>query len=268
MSTTVLRFGAKGKEVKRLQQALADRGFKPGAIDGDFGGGTEAALMAFQHSQGLLVDGVAGARSQAALGLIDDAALPSATGQMSVQVASRMCPFTPLSNIKANLPVVMDSLGRHGLQDRTMVLMAVASIRAETESFLPISEGRSKFNTSPAGAPFDLYDHRRDLGNQGSPDGQRYRGRGFIQLTGRFNYAKFGPMLDPPQDLVAHPELANASDIAADLLTLFLKSRELNIKDALLHGNLQAARRLVNGGSHGLDRFSEAYRTGDAMLPR
>jgi len=58
---------------------------------------------------------------------------------------------------------------------------------------LPISEFKSKFNTSPNGHPFDLYDNRRkDLGNQGKPDGKRYRGRGFIQLTGRFNYNKHG----------------------------------------------------------------------------
>ena len=36
-----------------------------------------------------------------------------------------------------------------------MVLMALATIRAETESFEPISEGKSKFNTSPGGRPFD-----------------------------------------------------------------------------------------------------------------
>lgn len=62
-----------------------------------------------------------------------------------------------------------------------MTLMAVATIRAEAESFLPISEGRSRFSTSPSGHPFDLYDKRRDLGNRGSPDGERYRGRGFVQ---------------------------------------------------------------------------------------
>ena len=43
--------------------------------------------------------------------------------------------------------------------------------------------------------------------------------------------------------------------------------REVQIKDALLNGNLQAARRLVNGGLNGLDRFSEAYRIGDSLLP-
>jgi putative chitinase len=266
MSTTTLRLDDKGPAVKALQTALSAHGFNPGKIDGDFGGGTLAAVVAFQNSEGLLADGVAGPRTQAALGLTASAELPDASGQMTVQIAARMCPVTPLSNIKANLPVVLDSLKSFGLSHRVMVLMAVATIRAETESFLPISEGRSRFNTSPSGHAFDLYDARRDLGNRGAPDGERYRGRGFVQLTGRFNYAKYGPRLNPAIDLEAHPELANASKVAADLLSIFLADRELQIKDALMHGNLQAARRLVNGGVHGLDRFSEAYRIGDSLM--
>lgn len=267
MSAAVLRLGDQGREVKALQRALLARGFNPGLADGEFGGGTLAALLAFQRSEAMLADGVAGPRTLAALGLIDTPALPDVGAQMTVQVASRMCPATPLANIKANLPVVLDSLRAKGLVHRTMTLMAVASIRAETESFLPVSEGRSRFNTSPSGHAFDLYDNRRDLGHRGAPDGERYRGRGFIQLTGRFNYNKYGPRLQPPLDLEAQPELANASKVAADLLSLFLGEREMQIKDALLHGNLQAARRLVNGGVHGLDRFSDAYKIGDSLLP-
>ena len=261
---TVLQFGSRGAAVKLLQQALLREGFSPGAIDGEFGPGTQAAVLAFQQSRQMLADGIAGPRTQAALGLVESAELPSVTGELSVEVASRMCPFTPLKNIKANLPFVLGALEDRGLGHRAMTLMAVATIRAETESFLPISEGMSRFNTSPSGHPFDLYDRRSDLGNTGAPDGERFRGRGFVQLTGRFNYTRFGALLN--LDLVNHPELANASEVAAALLALFLQSRELQIKDALLHGNLQAARRLVNGGLHGLDRFSAAYRTGDALL--
>ena len=264
---TVLRFGDSGADVKRLQQALLDLGFNPGAIDGQFGGGTLAAVMALQHSQGLLADGVAGPRTQSALGLAASPLLADTTAGFTVQIAGQMCPFTPLAHIKSNLPVLLQALSRRGLHDRTMALMAVATIRAETESFLPVSEGPSRFNTSPSGHPFDLYDRRRDLGNRGAPDGARFRGRGFVQLTGRHNYATYGPRLNPAADLLAHPELANASDIAADLLCLFLGDRELQIKDALMHGNLQAARRLVNGGVHGLARFSDAYRIGDGLLP-
>jgi len=54
-----------------------------------------------------------------------------------------------------------------GLADKDMVLMGLATIRAETAGFEPISEGKSIFNTSPGGHPFNLYDNRKDLGNRG-----------------------------------------------------------------------------------------------------
>src|SRR5512144_419828 len=115
MGDETLRMGDEGSAVKDLQQALLQHGFNPGLIDGDFGTGTQAAVLAFQQSRQLLADGVAGPRTQFALGLAESADLPDATGQMTVQVASRMCPFTPLSHIKANLPAVLASLTRAGL---------------------------------------------------------------------------------------------------------------------------------------------------------
>jgi len=177
-----------------------------------------------------------------------------------------MFPVTPVANISANLPPVLDALVGANMPDKLMVLMALGTIRAETESFQPISEGQSRFNTSPSGHPFDLYDHRQDLGNQGPPDGSRFCGRGFVQLTGRFNYAKYGEALGLADRLVKKPELANQPDIAARILSAFLKDKERPIKEALLESDLKRVRRLVNGGSHGLQRFSEAYAIGDRLL--
>jgi Putative peptidoglycan binding domain/CHAP domain len=56
-----------GAPVRELQQALKDAGFDPGPIDGDFGPQTRAALMRFQASKGLEVDGVAGPKTWGAL---------------------------------------------------------------------------------------------------------------------------------------------------------------------------------------------------------
>jgi len=267
VNSTVLKAGDSGDDVTALQNALAAHHFSPGNVDGQFGSATTAAVIAFQNSNGMLADGIAGPRTLFALGLVADDTLPDSTGAFSVQVVSQMFPVTPIANIRANLPPVLEAMVRCSLQDRTLVLVALGTIRAETEAFVPVSEGVSPYNTSPGQSPFDLYDYRRDLGNQGPPDGQRFCGRGYVQLTGRANYQEFGPKLSTPVDLVANPELANRPDIAAELLALFIGSRALSIKDALMHGNFQAARRLVNGGTNGLERFTDAYQTGQRLIP-
>ena len=56
---TELARGAKGEEVKVLQQRLKDLGFLTGSVDGDFGGGTERAISAFQSQHELPVTGIA-----------------------------------------------------------------------------------------------------------------------------------------------------------------------------------------------------------------
>ncbi len=261
-----LKEGSSGAEVRKLQEKLKERGFNPGLIDGDFGSGTKAAVMAFQKSEGLLADGVAGPRTQTALGLTADATLPSAIPGVTVVIVSKMFPHTKLDNIKTNLPIVLNGLAQKALADKPMVLMALATIRAETESFQPISEGESRFNTSPGGHPFDLYDKRSDLGNRGNGDGDRFKGRGFIQLTGRSNYEIHGQAIGMGDQLAQNPNLANDPDIAAKLLASFLKAKERAIKEALVERNLTLARKLVNGGSHGLDRFTDAYNIGDGLI--
>jgi peptidoglycan L-alanyl-D-glutamate endopeptidase CwlK len=261
-----MRVGDQGAGVKRLQRALSKAGFSPGTIDGDFGPATRAAVMAFQASEGLLVDGIAGPRTLAALKLAKSAQLPSAIPGFTPRVVSEMFPFTPVDNIKRNLPPVLKALKADNMVDKPMVLMALATIRAETESFEPIAEGRSRYNSSPAGHPFDLYDNRRDLGNTGPPDGERYRGRGYVQLTGRFNYRQYGQAIGLGDKLEKDPDLASRADIAGRLLSAFLKSKERRIKEALVAGDLTTARKLVNGGSHGLDRFTDAYRRGERLL--
>ena len=55
-----LRKGARGDEVREIQQLLADQGYlTAGGVDGSYGGGTERALMRFQEDQGLTADGIA-----------------------------------------------------------------------------------------------------------------------------------------------------------------------------------------------------------------
>jgi D-alanyl-D-alanine carboxypeptidase/Bacterial SH3 domain len=187
--------------------------------------------------------------------------------RVTVEMAAGMFPRTRRAPIAANLPFVLSGLRARALGDRGMVLMALGTIRAETEGFVPISEGISRFNT--ARTPFDLYDAGtgigRKLGNTKPGDGARFKGRGFVQLTGRDNYTRLGPQID--RDLAGNPDLANDPKVAGLILAQFLKNKEGAIRRALASDALRLARRLVNGGSHGIDRFEDAYTRGARLLP-
>ncbi len=55
-----LKLGMTGGGVRALQQRLKDLGYYSGSVDGEFGAGTQAAVIAFQSANGLTADGVAG----------------------------------------------------------------------------------------------------------------------------------------------------------------------------------------------------------------
>lgn len=61
------RCGSKGEEVNRIQARLQEQDYYRGSIDGDFGGGTEAAVKAFQRDEGLKPDGIVGEQTWKAL---------------------------------------------------------------------------------------------------------------------------------------------------------------------------------------------------------
>ena len=90
------------------------------------------------------------------------------------------------------------------------------------------------------------------LGNTGPGDGARYHGRGFIQLTGRANYAKYGQLLGVP--LEDDPDLALTASVAAGVLALYFKDHGLAA--VARKGDWEGVRRGVNGGLNGWDRFS------------
>ncbi len=175
-----------------------------------------------------------------------------------------MFPDAPYPNIRIYLPIILKGLVEKKLVDKPMVLMALATIRAETAPFTPVSESPSGRNTARRGRPFNRYDWREDLGNLGPPDGAVFKGRGFIQLTGRRNYQYFGNLLG--YDLIRNPELANSPQPAAQLLAAYLKENEIGIRYALASGDLAAARRIVNEGYKGLSQFREAYLMGDRLI--
>ena len=193
-------------------------------------------------------------------------ALPGALAAITAAQVKKMFPATPLSAIQANLPHVLAGLAAEGLTDKPMALMALSTIRAETAGFVPIDEGKSRFNTK--NTPFDLYEPGTGpgdrVGNTKPGDGAKFKGRGYVQLTGRDNYTSIGRQLGV--DLVANPAMANDPALAGRILARFIKNKEAAVRTALAANDLTKARKLVNGGSHGLEEFKDAFKKGQTAL--
>ncbi len=260
--------GMAGGEVSRLRQALAQQlgddaqGFAQLGVGDVLDADVEAATRRWQSGVGLVADGVVGPHCQCVLGLRAGANMDSA---LTTETVRRLFPATKPANINRYLPYVAAALQALGLTDRVMVCAALGTIRAESEGFLPISEMQSQFNTRGVQAPFGAYEGRADLGNTQSGDGARFKGRGFVQLTGRANYQKYGHALG--LDLTANADLANAPEVAALLLATFLADRADALRSAIAAGRYAQARKLVNGASHGLERFRDVFRLAETVWP-
>ncbi|MBY8975141.1 peptidoglycan-binding protein [Rhodobacteraceae bacterium NNCM2] len=134
----------------------------------------------------------------------------------------------------------------------------------------------SRFRSARAAEPFTrnpeklankVYGGRKDLGNTEPGDGFKFRGRGYIQLTGRANYTRFGEIIGI--DLVSHPELAVEPEVAWQLATAYMQTRKRARKSVFDWADLndvETVTRAINGGVHGLaDRKTRTFRALEAL---
>ena len=94
---------------------------------------------------------------------------------------------------------------------------------------------------------FKRYDGRKDLGNTKPGWGWLYRGRGIFQLTGFFNYRKFGPRVGV--DLVKFPDKAAEGFYAAALACIYWCDR--SIGQYARAGDVKTVTKKINGGLNG-----------------
>jgi len=133
---------------------------------------------------------------------------------------------------------LISAMDKGGITDKTERAMFLAQMRHESGNF--------KYDEEIASGKD--YEGRKDLGNVNPGDGVRYKGRGYIQLTGRANYRTYGKKIGV--DLENNPELAKRPDIAAAIALAYWNSR-VN-KNAARSGDVKTVTYNINGGYNGL----------------
>ena len=225
----------------QIQQKLAELGFYKGRVDGLWGALTEKAIREFctQFHLNNFETGLYGAIWAQKL-------IEASCQDISCEAVAKICGAS-LKNVQTHLPCIIQALREQGIYSKPVLVAAIATVGTEVSSFAPINEiGSRAYFTR-------MYEGRKDLGNIYRGDGARYHGRGHIQLTGRHNYRLYGQKLGV--DLEGCPELALQPDVSAKVLALYFKTR--GVANAANSQNWVKVRRIVNGGTNGLDRFQK-----------
>jgi len=229
----LLKKGSTGNDVKRLQQKL---GFSDKNSDGDFGPMTEKAVIEWQKVNGLTLDGIitsANTSWNLMFGVDESVNITAVVG-------------LKLDKLKGVIPdkvilQIPDTAAKFGITTNLRLAHFLSQCAHESGEFKWVVEFAS-------GA---AYEGRKDLGNTQPGDGIRFKGRGYIQLTGRANYTKFSKFCG--EDCVANPDLV-ATKYPMMSAAYFFNSNKLWVICDKGSGtdNVLAVTKRVNGGTNGL----------------
>lgn len=272
----ILKNGSKGEEVKALQTKLGL------VADGNFGPGTEKAIKEWQTKNGLTADGIIGPASLEKLGLKFDAAvikedvLIPKGGPINLEKLKGHVPDTVI----AQIPTVMEKF-----QINTPLRLAhflaqcgheSGGFKATQENLNYSADGLKKifpkyfpgniaesYARNPEKIASKVYGGRMGNGGEETKEGYKFRGRGYIQLTGKDNYSSFAKSIG--EDTVANPDLVATKYALASAGWFFSKNGLNAIADkGADDATVTSVTKRVNGGILGLqDRikhFNEYYK--------
>ncbi|MGW6377005.1 glycoside hydrolase family 19 protein [Rhodococcus sp. NPDC055112] len=167
---------------------------------------------------------------------------------------ARIVPGMPAEKIAEYVAPLNAAMERGGIDNPVRQAAFIAQLAVESDSFRTFQEYASG----------SAYEGRADLGNTQAGDGERYKGRGAIQITGRHNYESLSQFTGV--DFVAHPELVEAPENAFTTAVWYWQSRDLNqVADS---AGIVRVSEVVNGGHHALERRVADFQRGLDVLLR
>ena len=273
----LLKVGSEGADVKKLQEKLGVEAI------GKFGPKTEAAVKAWQKANGLKDDGIVGDATWSKLFgeskpvaevIKEDVVIPKG-GPLNIEKLKGHIPDAVLAQIP-------ETAAKFNITNNLRLAHFLAQCGHESGGFKAVSENLNysadglkkifgkyfpgNLNESYARKPEKIasrvYASRMGNGDEASGEGFKFRGRGYIQLTGKNNYTNFSKFIG--EDCVANPDLVATKYPLASAGFFFDSNKLWSICDkGADDATVTAVTKRVNGGTIGLaDRikhFKEYY---------
>lgn len=273
----LLKVGSKGNEVKQLQEKLGL------SADGSFGPGTEKAVKAWQTANGLTADGLVGDGTWSKMfGGVS-------TPVVAAPVSNVVIPPSEfkLENLKGHVPdaviaQIPDTAAKFNITNPLRLAHFLAQCGHESGGFRAVSENLNysakglvgtfpKYFSAATAAQYErkpeliasrVYASRMGNGDETTKEGFKFRGRGYIQLTGKSNYTNFAKFIG--EDTVGNPDLVATKYPLASAAFFFDSNKLWSICDKGADtATVTAVTKRVNGGTIGLDdrikHFNEYY---------
>ena len=269
----LLKNGSKGDDVKRLQTKLGL------TADGAFGPGTEKAVKQWQSTNGLTADGIVGDGTWSkmfgsAQVIKEDVVIPSG-GSLNIKKLKGHIPDAVIAQIP-------ETAKKFNITNNLRLAHFLAQCGHESGGFKAVSENLNysadglkkifgkyfpgNLNESYARQPEKIaarvYASRMGNGDETTKEGFKFRGRGYIQLTGKSNYTNFTKFIG--EDCISNPDLVATKYPLASAAFFFDSNKLWSICDkGSDDATVTAVTKRVNGGTIGLpDRikhFKEYY---------
>ena len=250
----LLKRGSKGDDVKKLQAKLGL------TADGDFGPATEAAVIKYQKENGLVADGIVGSGTWSKL--------------FEVSIESEELNISKLKNHipDAVYEQIEDTCKKFNIITNLRLAHFLAQCAHESGNFRAVSENlnysenglkkvfgkyfpgdlAASYARQPEKIAARVYGGRMGNGDESTKEGWKFRGRGYIQLTGKNNYSKFGQFIG--EDITSNPDLVATKYPLASAAFFFNRNNlwstcDLGSSDDIV----KKVTKRVNGGYNGLD---------------
>jgi putative chitinase len=271
----ILKVGSKGEDVKKLQAKLGL------GADGVFGSGTEAAVKKWQASNGLTADGIVGEGTWSKM---------FGDKQLITEPSKPIVSSGPLKleNLKGHIPdsvivQIPETAQKFNITNPLRLAHFLAQASHESAGFKAVQEnlnysadGLKKifpkyfpgnlaegYAKNPEKIASKVYGGRMGNGDETTKEGFKFRGRGFLQTTGKENYKKLGDFLGV--NLIESPDLVATKYPLASAAFFFDSNKLWAICDkGADDATVTAVTKRVNGGTigitHRLSEFKHFYK--------